>query len=266
MPSLPDLTHFVVKAYMSLETTDTNVEHQVLKIIDPSGIDHIVLITTTKRLSQFQVQGELHKSAEIDVVAAYISGPIPLGQLTHGHVSRMGGTVDTVNKSARITNKSVMVAYRMQGYGVGTFMQDVIVRWVKGFDPQLPVEAIKVAEVDATPNNQLRRNKYYANFGVRFSTNPLNSGVVAGLSMPMKVSDLKSHDGWKKKITVQSIEKTMNGQDAAVCALKDQIEKLERVIQAKTRTIEACEKSHSQLWILWLVSVIALALGLWWKW
>lgn len=251
---------------MSLETTDTTVEHRVLKISDPSGIDHTALITMTKRLSQFQVKGELHKSAEIDVLAVYISGPIPLGQFTHGHVSRMGGTVDTLNKSARITNKSVMVAHKMQGYGVGTFMQDVIIRWVKTFDPQLRVETIKVSEVDATPTNQLRRNKYYANFGVQFSSNPLNGGVVAGLSMPMNVSDLKSHDGWQKKITVHSIDEAMADQNAAIRPLEEKIEMLERLVQAKSRALHAREESHSRLRRFWFVSIFALAIGLWWKW
>lgn len=95
----------------------------------------------------------------------------------------MGGSIDSYNKLVSITNGSVMVQKNFRGLGIGSFMFDVIIKWALKLDPSFKVSTIKVAEVYATEDNQARRNKLYANFGIEFGK-PMNEGVVEGLSAP----------------------------------------------------------------------------------
>ena len=74
-------------------------------------------------------------------------------------------------------------------------MFDVIVKWALERDSSYIISQIKVSEVDATEDNQARRNKFYANFGITFGA-PMNEGVIGGCSAPMTVGSLKSHSGW----------------------------------------------------------------------
>lgn len=259
-------THETNKAPMSSYNTETTVEHQVLRIKSKSGLDHTVLITTSQRMSKFHALGEDQQHVVLDVLASYISGPIPLGHFTHGHVSRMGGTVDTLSKYCRVTNKSVMVAPSMQGTGIGTYMQDVIVRWAKTFDPQLPIETIKVAVTDATPTNQLRRNLYYSHFGILFSESPDNEGVVAALSLPMCISDLKSHDGWKSKIKVLELDNVLRQQETTCIDLEKKIVDFERADNAKGLALQDRKARNIRTLRISAGIILALLLALWWRW
>jgi len=120
-------------------------------------------------------------------------------------------------------------------------MFDLIVKWALERNSSFKVVPIKVAEVDATGDNQARRNRFYANFGVAFGS-PMNEGVIGGMSDPMVVGDLKCHNGWAARLErldhlnglwkiadeLQDLLRSARSQRNTVDMLRDQIFHLRR--------------------------------------
>jgi GNAT superfamily N-acetyltransferase len=184
---------------MSSEKSESSVEHHILRVPLEGERFHHILVTVKTVLARYTGSGPEHQVGSIAVQATYLTGPNSRHGLIAGHISSMGGTFDTYSRSVKITNGSVMVRNGFKGLGIGSFMFDVIVKWALERDLSFKVSPIKVAEVDATEENQARRNKFYANFGVLFGA-PMNEGIIGGWSDPMFVGDLKSHTGWASRL------------------------------------------------------------------
>lgn len=151
---------------MPTEISKNSVDHHILRI--PTGKEqfHHILITVKREISIYISDGPKHEIGNITVQAHYLTGPKSRHGLISGHLSSMGGSYDTFNKSVKITNGSVIIRNGYKGLGIGSFMFDVIVQWALKQDPSFKLAPIKVSSVDATDDNQARRNKFYANFGI----------------------------------------------------------------------------------------------------
>lgn len=252
---------------MSTHTTENTVEHQLLKIPTKSGEPHTLLITKTQSLSKFDVSGIGHRVVTLDVLSTYVSGPIPRGRFFNSFVCRMGGKVDTLNDQVKLTNGGVIIdPTYMRGLGIGSFLFDSVVRWAKDFDSLLHVVTITASDVDATEDNQERRNRFYTHFGIRFIDSPVNEGVVGGHSLPMRVADLTSYDGWKKKMQVHKVDDALRQMGDDYRALAAENVELTRSVQAKERAIAYRDNSKNRTLKVCACIIIALALTLWWKW
>lgn len=253
---------------MSKETRETTVEHELLNIPIASEQSHTILITKTLTLTNF-ISGEVsHRLEKIDLLATYISGPLSLRQiLNNGLVSRMGGSADTLNAKVKVTNGLVMIhPTQLRSLGIGTFLFDQVVRWAINFDPSLEVATIKAGSGDATKDNQARRNRFYANFGIRFSDNENIEDVIAGLSLPMRAKDLIPYDGWKSKLEVLTLDKSLRRMEDEHQMLREKNVELTRCIQAKERALERRDSSHRQYFKFYVCIIVALGLALAWKW
>lgn len=251
---------------MSTDKTETTLEYSILKVPAEGGAEHTILITTSLRTATFVLRDKDQQVVTLDLLATYIDGPITPGNFTAGCISRMGGHLDTHNNRVKLTNSAVDVVPCMQGLGIGTFLFNQVVCWAKKHDPQLHVAPIRVAYKDATEDNQARRNRFYANFGILFTDNPNNDGVVDEHSLPMRVSDLIPHTSRNNKVQEQSIEKTLQQMVEKQRELEKQNRDLTQSLQGKDRVIAQRDRSNARVVRTYLVIVGALCLALLWRW
>ncbi|MDF9778786.1 hypothetical protein [Pseudomonas baetica] len=251
---------------MSIDNVENTLEYSILKVPGNGGTEHTILITTAIRTASFELQDKDQQVVTLNLLATYIDGPIPPGKFDVGFISRMGSHVDTHNKTVKLTNSAVDVVPCMQGLGVGTFLFNKVVCWAKKHDAELEVIPIRVAATDAKEGNQTRRNKFYANFGILFSDNPTNEGVVEGHSIPMRISDLTPHISQTKKMQEQSIETSLQQMVEQQRQLEDQNRELTVSLQGKDRVIAQRNRSKARTVKILLGIIGALCLALWWRW
>lgn len=85
----------------------------------------------------------------------------------------------------------------LMGQRIGTYLFNEVVVWAKQW-PEAQVHTIKLLSTQAYDENKERRNRFYERFGIAFDyTSPSRE---EGKSRPMKVSELKLVDSWKKNI------------------------------------------------------------------
>ncbi|MGE8063984.1 hypothetical protein [Pseudomonas sp. NPDC089569] len=251
---------------MSTDKTEFTLDYSILKVPAEGGKNHTILITTSLKTSTFVIQETDHQVVTLDILATYLDGPITPDKFTSGLISRMGGKVDTLNKSVKLTKGSVEVVPCMQGFGVGTFLFNQVVCWAKKHDPQLQVVPIKVAYTDATEDNQIRRNKFYASFSIYFSDSPTNEGVVDAHSIPMRIADLTPHQSQKNKMQEQSVEQTLRQMCEEQYELEKQIRELTQSLQGKDRVIAQRDRSKARVVRTFLIIIGVLCLALLWRW
>lgn len=254
---------------MHTEKTENLIEHYILRTSLKSEQPHYILITIKEKSSYYIDDSLQHQIGTIDIQATYLTGPTSRDNLISGHISSMGGSIDSYNKLVSITNGSVMVQKNFRGLGIGSFMFDVIIKWALKLDPSFKVSTIKVAEVDATEENQARRNKFYANFGIEFGK-PMNEGVVEGLSAPIFVQNLKSHNGWTARLErldhlsglwaigdeIQSLLLNAQCHKDQIKNLKEELTNLRRLKSRKT----IIKIGATAVFILMLLTIIIKAL------
>jgi hypothetical protein len=138
--------------------------------------------------------------------------------------------------------------------------------WAKAHDPQLKVIAIRVTATDSTEDNQTRRNKFYANFGILFSESSTNEGVVDAYSIPMRVSGLTPHVSKKKKLQEQSIEISLRQMVGKQRKLECRNRDLTLRLQGKDRVVAQRDRSKAKAVNTLLGIIGVLCVTLWWRW
>lgn len=110
-------------------------------------------------------------------------------------VTSMGGSVqshDPQGGSCKITGGTMEVGRSLRGHGIGTYLQNLTVGWIKSFHRNFSVERILLATVHAETQKEAdRRNGFYKQFGVRFLWSTPSGPVehAAGYSDPALMSD-----------------------------------------------------------------------------
>lgn len=258
--------------YMSKETRESTVKYEVLSVASSGERPHKILITITQTSATFVSGITPHRLGTIEVEAKYISGPLDRSRILHqALVSTMGGNADTLNKSTKITTGVVEILVgSLRGLGIGTYMFAKVVQWAIDFDPTLDVKTIKAGPGDATEENRHRRNRFYKNFGVRFFDSEFDNETVedfvAGRSMPMKVADLIPYEGWRSKVSISTVEKTLIQVEDDYGALRSTASDLTRCVNAKDRALERRDTSKRKLMKCYGFIIMALGLALAWKW
>lgn len=91
---------------------------------------------------------------------------------------------------------------RLQGSGIGTYMQALVVAFVKGF-PDAIVQPVRLSDQQAEGGNTARRYRFYKALGLSFYNETVN--MVSGRSIPMPASGLLESGTWKGTITEMTI-------------------------------------------------------------
>ncbi|MGF6282203.1 GNAT superfamily N-acetyltransferase [Pseudomonas frederiksbergensis] len=246
---------------MSIENVETTLESSILKVAADGGTEHTILITVSCRTATFELHNKDQQVVTLEVLATYIDGPFTQSNFDAGFISRMGGHLDTHNKTVKLTNAAVDLVPRMRGLGIGTFLFNKVVCWAKKHDPAINVIPIRVAATDATEENQTRRNAFYANFGILFSDDQSNEGVVEAYSNPIRVSDLKPHAS-KKPMEEQTVEATLRQMVEKQRELKKQSRDLTVSLQGKDRVIAQRDRSKARTvkFLLGIIGVLGVGL------
>lgn len=115
--------------------------------------------------------------------------------------SRWANCISLTGLSPR-SRGGIMVADGLRSMRLGTYVFNIIVGWAKQW-PSAVVNSIKLSEVDAYPENRLRRNRFYEQFGLVFDySDALCKG---GRSRPIPANDLHQVDTWEQNITVLKV-------------------------------------------------------------
>lgn len=96
----------------------------------------------------------------------------------------------------------IMVADGLRGVRFGTYLFNIIVGWAKQW-PLAVVNSISLSEVDAYPENRLRRNRFYEQFGLVFDYT--DAQCKGGKSRTMPASDLQQVTTWEQNVTVRGV-------------------------------------------------------------
>jgi hypothetical protein len=253
---------------MSKETRERTVSYEILKVPSPSGQPHTILITTMQTESTYMSGVRPHRLGTFEVSANYLSGPLARERmLNQALVSKMGGDADTLNNRVKITQGVVEIhVVALRGLGIGTFLFAKVVQWAIAFDPSLEVASIKVGSGDATEENQVRRNFFYANFGILFSDSESVESVVAGRSLPMHASELIPYEGWKTKVEVITVNQRLVQMEDEIGSLRSTNADLTRNVRAKEQALVRRDNSKKQLLKFYGFIIMAMSLALAWKW
>ncbi|MFA6230901.1 MAG: hypothetical protein WC617_12145 [Rhodanobacter sp.] len=157
----------------------------------------------------------------------------------------------------------IMVAGGLRGMRLGTYLFNAIVGWAKQW-PLAVVNSIKLSEVDADPDNRLRRNRFYEQFGLVFDYT--DAQCRGGKSRTMPASDLQQVRTWEQNITVHAVHEHLGRVLQQNRQLRSDLAARERAIRDLSATANY-QASHpirtalSALWALharWLVPLLVI--------
>jgi len=112
------------------------------------------------------------------------------------------GSVLAVRIAGPYSNGEIVLPEAMRSYRIGSWIISQSIEWAQQW-PDHAVHPIMISDVDATPDNKERRNRFWQAFGFRFGT---PEGFLSR-SLPMKVEDLRLADKWRENIAVYSLDR-----------------------------------------------------------
>lgn len=152
---------------------------------------HLISVAVERKLDR-SVHG---KTGEITVIARYAQGDQTCVGVC---VARWGGAFDSSMATAKVSNGDVIITYdALQGLGIGSYLMNIIVRWLKDNAPECTVGSLHLVAKDGVGERGKRRNKFYEKFG--FTLRVDEDG--AGGSDPMAVRELVHFDEAPRGVT-----------------------------------------------------------------
>lgn len=118
-------------------------------------------------------------------------GPLQRLSLTAGHLGR----------------GSIYLPEELRGRHLGTFAMSEVVRWAQQW-PEAAIESITLADGDGDPENKERRNRFYEQFGLRFTYD--DERRKAGRSLPMTAADLVDTGAWEGQVKEHRLLETFS--------------------------------------------------------
>jgi hypothetical protein len=115
-----------------------------------------------------------------------------------GGYSKISGRVSLTSSSVSI-GSVILHQQELQGNRIGSYLMNEIVTWAKQW-PTATVDRISLSDVDATVENKDRRNKFYAQFNIKFDYNG-DPEMKTGRSIEMPASELTPVNTWAENIT-----------------------------------------------------------------
>lgn len=154
---------------MQNEFEEHTSQTEIIEVEDKEGGIHYFQVETSIKSSRCSKdQKTIWHREKISCSVHYVFGPkhARIGE----HVTTMGGEFSHNSQLVRITNGQVMIQPdNLRGMGLGTYLMNKIVAWAKQFNSTVRVRVVNLSAVDAGPNNRVRRNTLYENFGLCFN-------------------------------------------------------------------------------------------------
>lgn len=178
----------------------------VLEIRHPSTskaepVAHWVLVEKSEVVERDPATGTVHR-ANLSIFYWELSGGTESGDVPNGDFS---ASYDASWNLVSLTSGSLspggyvlIEPTRLRGAHLGTYLMNLVVGWAKQW-PNADVREIRLLAGDAGDENRLRRNRFYEQFGIRFTFD--DPSMTAGVSQPMSASNLTEVTAWEKSIT-----------------------------------------------------------------
>lgn len=177
---------------------ETKEQLEMLWIEDPKfpNEPHYLVIHTQIFESREDGEGKTWLKGTLSMRAEYFFGPLQreIGSL----VSNMGGEIYSDDKVRLSRGEVIIRIAALRELGLGGFLFNRVVRWVKHANPLSIVTPLYLSRTDgADPLNRERRNRLYRRFGIRLNFNCPDE--IDGYSASdMKVQELIDfpHQAW----------------------------------------------------------------------
>lgn len=173
-------------------------------------------------------------------------------------VMEMRGTSNSIYNSVSFSDGYIMVADSWRGLHIGTYMMNRLVSWaIEHYPTHHPVD-IKLMSCQAQPDNKARRNRFYEQFGFRFTWDD-DSHTVGMLEPGLSISDLHTVSTWEQHIEEMSIIDAMS----QVFNESRNI-KIDASLQAQSdrqALMQAARKANAVRLTRWIWGVIGLSVG-----
>jgi GNAT superfamily N-acetyltransferase len=145
--------------------------------------NHTEVLEAGIRLSFEQCDEDRPRSGQVPaaVFCGYHDGHSQRTSLTGGHLGR----------------GSIYIPEGWRGRHLGTFAMSAVVRWAQQW-PAAAIEPITLADGDGDPENKDRRNRFYEQFGLRFTYD--DEDRRAGGSLPITAADLVDSSAWEGRV------------------------------------------------------------------
>ena len=112
------------------------------------------------------------------------------------------GSVLAVRIAGPYSNGEIVLPEAMRSYRIGSWIISQSIEWAQQW-PDHAVHPIMISDVDATPDNKERRNRFWQSCGFRFE----DIEVSRSYSLPMKVEDLRLPDKWRENIKIYPLDR-----------------------------------------------------------
>ena len=236
----------------------------ILRLEDRTG-HHLLLLETKEDMTYYP--GSRHSAGQVLFKVTCISGSA--SKRSEGF--DFGARVDTALGIVKLTNGYIYVPPELRSLGLGSMLFNKVIIWVKKFDHSIEFTPITIDHARATPDNLIRRNKFYSRFGILFSPYG-NTGIEAGECLPgLKIGDLKTLVTHEKGIIEMSLREGLIEALNAASILGRNAEDLARYnerLKADVFRLEQrlMKKARSAVWLkLALVMSLSATGALIWK-
>jgi hypothetical protein len=128
----------------------------------------------------------------------------------------------------------------LQGNGIGTYMQGLVVAFVKRY-PEAVIQPIKLSSEQAYGENTARRYRFYKSFGLKFHDEIMD--LESGRSIPMPASELLVPETWKATITEMTIAEYVCKAQRDLSVLTNSVENLTGQLNHSRQLLAAAKKS-----------------------
>lgn len=173
-------------------------------------------------------------------------------------VMEMRGTSNSIYNSVSFSDGYIMVADPWRGLHIGTYMMNRLVSWAIEHYPTHHPADIKLMSCQAQLDNKTRRNRFYEQFGFRFTWDD-GSHAVGSLESGLNISDLHTVRTWEQHIEEMSIIDAMS----QVFSESRNI-KIDARLQAQSdqhALMQAIRKAKAVKPTKWIWGVVGLAVG-----
>lgn len=263
-----------------MQTADRHldfIEYRLIEVDDKryEGEPHVILVKlhrTERRVIQDEVASLWE--ARLEVGAKCVAGPHLSQRILH--VAHMGGQFqqgwsDFPHK-IKLTPGGILVRQEYRGLRIGTYLQNLVIRWAIDLKVDAVVEKISLIAGDArTADERDRRNRFYEQFGLRFIYEE-GTGIErsVGRSIPdLRIAELNTIDKIEGIVEADFDRGVTKLAMDAYTARRDSADNLRALKNTRDfyKEQEVRKALSRRRWVTGLASsVLFAAIWLLWKW
>lgn len=185
----------------------------------------------------------------------YYNGMTARGYFSGGYSRGFTGNPLVSLTSESIGNGAVFLDLPgLEGRRIGTYLMNEIVQWAKQW-PDAIVHSVELGELQASPENKGRRNRFYERFGLVFDYR--DAEHKQGRSRPILVAQLTSVETWKANLRELNVRDYISEVLAENEQMKLNLTRLQRAVDGLSNDIKRAEARPikwflRQLWLCFL--------------